>query len=335
MKKLILAISLTLIILIFVICWVLFHPSVSSPKSGDRIRQRNLSKYKFEVLAQKKFAGSKIENSKLLSENKKYSSHVFRFTNDEGKKISGLLDLPKGKSHLPWPVVVLIRGYVDREIYSTGVGTKNAAAFFANHGFVAISPDFLGYGDSDAEPSDILESRFEKPFTALSLLASIQNFPQIDTGANSIILDPSRIYIWSHSNGGQIALSVLEITGENIPTSLWAPVSIGFPESILNFIDELPDKGEYIKNDLKDFASRYDFSPYSIANFWDKIHASIQLHQGGADTSVPKDWSDKLANKLGLKYNASYFYYPKSDHNMRPDWQTAIERDLKFFQNHH
>ena len=29
----------------------------------------------------------------------------------------------------------------------------------------------------------------------------------------------------------------------------------------------------------------------------------------------------------------NYFKYPNTDHNLQPNWNVAIQRDLKFFEN--
>ena len=98
--------------------------------------------------------------------------------------------------------------------------------YFRDNEYITLAPDFLGYGGSDSESSNIFESRFQTYTTVLTLLKSInkENFPN---------WDQKNIFIWAHSNGGQIALTVLEITGENYPTVLWAPVTESFPYSIL------------------------------------------------------------------------------------------------------
>jgi dienelactone hydrolase len=188
-----------------------------------------------------------------------------------------------------YPVIVVIRGYVDKEIYQTGVGTWKAAGVLADNGYVTLAPDFLGYGESDGENEYPLAARFERPLTVLNLMAAIGSLP---------MADEQRVGIWAHSNGGQIALSVLEITKGEYPTTLWAPVSIGFPESILNYTDELPDKGEYLKGLVREFETYYLPERFSIDNYWNRIRAPIQIHQGTGDEEVSVEWSRALVEKL-------------------------------------
>jgi hypothetical protein len=123
-----------------------------------QVQEKPLAKYSFERLRQKDYSGGEIS---LEGENKFFLIY-------EGKRVSGQINVPKGVG--PFPVVVMLRGYVDKEIYETGVGTRKVAAVLAQNGFMTLAPDFLGYGESDPESNDILEARFEKIVTASYLL---------------------------------------------------------------------------------------------------------------------------------------------------------------------
>lgn len=282
-----------------------------------------LLKYSFEQLRSRQFFPEAIELVEPIATESAYASWLFKFETEEGA-VSGQMNIPaSSKSNEKFPVIVMLRGYVDKEEYKTGVGTKNAAAVFARNGYVTIAPDFLGYGRSDQGSNDDIEARLVRPATVLQLLASLQNLPQVDT---------SHVFLWAHSNGGQIALSVLEMSGKDIPTTLWAPVSKPFPYSILYYTDELDDQGKYLRKIISDFEKLYDADQFSIAKYFDWIEAPIQIHQGTADDSVPRGWSDQLVKTLkDQKKDVTYFVYPGADHNLRPSWDTVVARDLLFF----
>ena len=163
-------------------------------------KPKPLEKYTIENLSKTNFEPSKITIDK----------NIFSFKAN-GKKVTGLINMPEGNG--PFPVVVLLRGYVDQSIYTTGTGTKRVGEYFSKNGYITVAPDFLGYGGSDIESSNIFEARFQTYTTTLTLLKSInkKNFPD---------WDQKNIFIWTHSNGGQVALTVLEITGANYPTVL-------------------------------------------------------------------------------------------------------------------
>lgn len=283
---------------------------------------RILDQYTFDRLAQRRYQSSPIQLEKMTEKTADFTTYLFSFFSD-GKKVSGQVHIPStsGKH----PVLVMVRGYVDKEIYVPGVGTRRAAEVYAKHRYVTIAPDFLGYGNSASESADMLEARFEKPVTVLNLLASLGSLPQVDT---------RRVGLWGHSNGGQIVLSVLEISKRPYPTVLWAPVSQKFPDSILQFVDELPDKGEYLRGQLDLFHERYKDEDYSIQSHVEDIRAPIQLHQGTADALVPVAWSNDVYAKLKANGNSvNYFVYEGEDHNFsRGKWSQVVERDVQFFQ---
>lgn len=305
-----------------------------SPLGPDFFPQNKpLEKYSFENLRKKKYEGSEIKLEKIIKEEKKFTSWLFSFQT-EGKKVTGMLNLPKKQGKLP--VVVMIRGYADDQIYFTGLGTRKAAGVFAENGFLTLAPDFLGFGGSDSSSADIsspretnlfiLEARFERPVTVLNLLASIKNLPQADT---------NKIFMWGHSNGGQIALSVLEIlpADRQVPTVLWAPVTKGFPESVLQYMGEMDDQGLKVKKAIDDFTSIYESKYYSIDHYWNDIQAPLQVHQGTADEYIKTEWTDNFVQTLkALGKNIIYYKYLQNDHNLSKDWDLVIQRDLGFFK---
>ncbi len=60
----------------------------------------------------------------------------------------------------------------------------------------------------------------------------------------------------------------------------------------------------------------------------------IQIHQGSMDEAVTKVWSDNLSKALKSKEKSvNYFVYPGADHNMKPNWDSVVTRDLEFFQS--
>jgi len=147
--------------------------------------------------------------------------------------------------------------------------------------------------------------------------------------------DQKNVFIWGHSNGGQIALTTLEITGVNYPTTLWAPVSKPFPYSVLYYTDDSIDRGKLIRSELAKFEEVYDVEAYSLTNYLENIEAPLLVHQGKSDDAIPLDWTNNLVQKLEDKgKNVTYYTYPATDHNMRPSWDMVIARDLEFFKKH-
>jgi dipeptidyl aminopeptidase/acylaminoacyl peptidase len=301
--------------------------------------------YSFAALRQQQLSAQPISVEKQLPSEPAWSSYLVSWevpnlSTHKNERVTGQLNVPLGKG--PFPIIVMVRGYVERDQYQTGTGTKNAAAALARNGYITIAPDFLGYGGSDPESNDVLIARFARPLVVMQLLKDLSQLQlrtaSTDTAAapaiNGGLFQPSRIGLWGHSNGGQIALSVLEITSLNLPTTLWAPVSKPFPFSILYFSDENPDGGWYIRQQLAKFEYILGnkVADYSILSEPARILAPIQVHQGGTDESVPLAWSQQLVQTLqAATVSAKLYTYPKSNHNLQPDWDTVVRRDLEFF----
>ena len=285
------------------------------------------AKYEIENLANTDIPEGEIVVKKLIFPKDEYASYLFEhkfdptFSTGEIKKVTGLINIPNVNKD--YPIVFMIRGYVDKKIYKTGMGTKKASEYFAEKGFITLSPDYLGYGDSSVEAENIYESRFQTYTTTLSLIKSLKSIKQ---------WNKKDLFFWAHSNGGQIALSILTTTKNQIPTTLWAPVTKAFPYSVLYYTDESPDGGKLIRSELAKIETTHDVNRFSFTNYLERISAPIQIHHGEADSAVPIKWSDSFVSELrSNNINVEYYKYPNADHNLRSVWDTAIKRDVDFF----
>lgn len=334
--------------------------------------------YTFAILKDRTYNSSPIVIESVQSEEELYKTYVFSYTT-LGKKMTGQLNIPNTTllaEDLKPKVIVLVRGYVPQNIYSTGVGTKNAAAVFAKNGYITLAPDFFGYGESDPEPTDTWQARFEKPIILIELIKSVETngvptshsqFVYADKEiASELTLTPTRnIGIWAHSNGGQITLASLEILSRPIPTTLWAPVTAPFPYSILYFSDEEQDEGKASRKFVSLLEEEYDVFDFSLTKHLDWLTGPIQLHHGTDDEAAPIVWSDEFVDKIEVEnkrrteilteietepatdsgtrnqlvdktllqfIELTYYRYQATDHNMQPEWNTAIQRDLQFFE---
>lgn len=325
--------------------FVYFKYGSTDTQTGKQIQKiipKPLVKYEIESLKLAQIPEGEFELVETLFENDDYTSYLFKFTfsptlensSASWRKTTGQLNIPISEKdpNKKYPVIIMARGYVDQSIYQTGIGTRNGAAFFAENGFITVAPDFLGYAGSDSESADIFETRFQTYTTFISLL---ENIDQIDEW------DGKNVFIWAHSNGGQVALTSLVARGYDYPTTLWAPVTKMFPYSVLYYTDESEDRGKFIRSELSEFEKIYDADKFSFDLYLDNIKAPIQLHQGTADDAIPVDWSNSFINSLEAmnekkeeedQLEINYYVYSGADHNMRPVWDEVIKKDLDFFR---
>lgn len=296
-----------------------------------KVKSLPLLKYTFENLKNTSFPKSEITFGEIKEETKDYISRMFYFNVPEKPeslnllKVSGLANIPKGNKN--YPVIVMFRGYMPKETYKSGGGSQPSAKVLAKNGFITLAPDFLGYGESASASATLFEDRFQTYSTALTLINSLSFLETIGADVN-------KIGIWGHSNGGQIALSTLAISGVNYPTVLWAPVSKPFPYSILFYTDETDDHGKALRKALSLFEDDYDTELFSPANYYNWIKAPIEIHQGTSDQEVLPFWTDELVNALKKNdINVTYFKYPGADHNLLPNgWNNTVTKEIEFFK---
>lgn len=315
----------------------------------SEVLAKPLEKYQIEKMKNASWQNGTFTIEKKLGEEEKYTSYFFslqfypEIEGNKSKKTTGQINIPKGDG--TFPIVLMFRGYVDETVYTTGTGTRPAAKYFAENGFITIAPDFLGYAESDSEAGDIFESRFQTYTTAISLLKTIEKFktdknsPRVSSGLDessqltNLLINFTNLSLWAHSNGGQIALTTLAVTEANYPLTLWAPASKPFPYVVLYFTDESEDGGKFIRKELAKLENIYDVDTYSYTNYLKHIQSPIQIHQGTADTAVPVSWSSELVGRLRkAEKDVTYFTYPGADHNLRPNWDEVVEKDVVFFK---
>lgn len=337
----------TLAIIFTLIGWFL-NVAYNLPRNSNPIAQVKptpLLKYTIENLSKTNVEPVQIQIGDIIKVFPTFTSYKFyinfdpTLTNGPTKRVSGVINIPNDSSvsSKQLPVILMLRGYIDPKNYFPGEGSQASSQVFANNGFITIAPDFLGYGESDKEPDDVFEARFQTYTTAMVLLKSIKALKDVPlkVGSNDINVNTNNIFIWGHSNGGQIALTLLEITGTEDPTVLWAPVSMPFPGSILFYAYEADDQGKYLVSALDKFNGIYDASKYSLTNYLSNIKAPIQLNQGTNDIEVPSFITDDFDTKLkDATVSATYIKYAGNDHNMLPDWNSVIQNSLSFYQKH-
>ena len=319
--------------------WYIIHP-YSIPIKVLPI-PRPLLAYTFDNLKKDHFPTTQITLGDTLSTSSSYFSQVFFYktptkpNSSDMNTVSGLMNVPSQPGK--YPVIVMLRGFVPDNIYAPGIGTEPVAKVLAQNGFITLSPDFLGYGESSPGARDSFENRFQTYTTALSLLSSLATLNSGLSASYSATYtaDLSKVGIWAHSNGGHIALSALAISGVTYPTVLWAPVSTSFPYSILYYTDESDDQGKVLRKILAEFETVYNTDLFSPANYYNWIKAPIDIEQGTSDEEVPYWWSDNLVatlkkNNIDVTYNT----HPGADHNMLPTntWNSAVGNTVAFFK---
>ena len=307
----------------------------ADPKGTEKaVAELNLQKYDFDSLKARGGVVSEItiggpikavEDRRKAAKLKYAANFVTKeiFFESEGRKISGMMNYYPERNSLS-KVIIMIRGYADKEGYYTGSGTWRVADKLAEAGYATISIDFLGYANSEDESTDIMEARFAKVNQVMDLIESVKQLPWVDK---------NNIGIWAHSNGGQIALSTLEVLGKNYPTVLWAPMTNPFPQSILDTSEDSTSSANDAQKEILHFEKNYDPRRYAFENYYEWVGAPILIQQGTKDVWCKVEWQQKVVTSLNsLGKQAKLSVYEGDDHNLSKDWQAAVNEDLGFFE---
>lgn len=300
--------------------------SPSAKQTDKQLEELKLEKYDFDNLRLRKGQAGKIEILGKIEavekrRNNKYNflTREIRFDSD-GKKVSGMINYWGDSKKRP--VIIMIRGYAEKDGYYPGSGTWRVADELAKEGYMTISLDFLGYGNSEAESADVLEARFHKVIEVIDLIESVKQLPGVDK---------DRVGIWAHSNGGQIALSVLEVTGGKYPTVLWAPMTNPFPQSLIDTADEGEER-QKATDFVNLFLKHYDGRRYAFENYYNWVKAPILIQQGTMDNQVKVEWQLGLQSRLvELEKPVDLIIYEGADHNLKGSWDEAVKKDMEFY----
>jgi len=269
--------------------------------------------------------------------------------------VSARLSVPNTKPENIKGIVIMLRGHQNPGNYYTGKGTENPAKEYLKRDWAVIAPDFFGYGSSSQTPVPQSLHQFYCTINAVELYKSIEsagnkafanennlftfNSAVSQTDRISLPQNFKKIVIWSHSNGGQVALHFLTIIQKPVTTVLWAPVSLAFPDSAAHYARN-PQLAE-------NFKKEYNAKDFSYFTYLDKIAANtpILLEQGDKDKGVPRAWNDALSQaikeenlrreKAGIgKILLRYEVYTNADHNLNPYWSTVLKRDVEFWEQY-
>jgi dipeptidyl aminopeptidase/acylaminoacyl peptidase len=223
--------------------------------------------------------------------------------------------------------VILNHGYISPSKYWSGADTWYASAHLARHGYLTISPDFRGWGESD-----IGEDYFRTGlvFDALNLLSSLDSLSKAD---------PSRVGMWGHSMGGGVTTKAVVLDDRVDAAVLYGPVSAN---DRLYFGRWRPGRNSGMLTDPLEIAYQRALSDRrflqrtSPINYFSLVTAPIQIHVGEQDDVTPPRWAKAIRDELSeLGKEVEYYQYPGQGHAFHGDsWTLFMERVTRFFDQH-
>ncbi len=275
--------------------------------------------YTMDALSGRSYGGGVIQTEGTLTNGGSFTRTVFKYRS-EGLELYGFLNVPDGEG--PFPVIVLLHGYIDPAEYSMLDYSTRYADALAEAGYIVLHPNLRGYGASDDayDPVGIGDT-----IDTLNLLALIRT--QAGTAGPLENANGEHIGIWGHSMGGGIVLRVLEIDKEIDAAVLYA--SINADEKInLEYFDTDDGRGNPGIQTTDEV-----LRSLSASTYLDRITTPLSIHHGEADKVVPLAWSDQLCSDLGTLQKEVYcYFYEDQPHTFQNSGDTLfIQRTIDFF----
>ena len=290
--------------------------------------QEDLSPLFIDALRNRDFPASDIIIEETLEPGGNYQRHIAWYLSD-GFRIYGLLTVPD--EPIPtggYPAILFLHGFIPPDTYITTRDYVATQDGLARSGFVTFKPDMRGHGRSEGEATG---AHFSETYIvdSLNALSALQNHPQIN---------PQRIGVWGHSNGGLIGLRMAVVTDQVRAHVYWAGVVGSYVDMLethigrIEFLRRLspPVIEEFgLPSENPDYWQRID--PFA---YLDTVSAPIQLHHGNSDSSVPVELSVSLHEALlEAGKEVELYRYPGMDHNFYGQaFEDAMSRTVEFFR---
>jgi dienelactone hydrolase len=276
-------------------------------------------------LAARAYGGGQIISLATLQTLDSFTRYLISYPSDN-LTINGFIDIPYGPG--PFPVVLVLHGYVEPEIYQVETYTARYAAAFADAGYIAIHPNYRNYTPSDFGPNEFRVGFAVDVLNLIALVNAQAGQPGLLESAN-----PDAVFLWGHSMGGGIILRTISVGADVQGALLYASMSGDEVRNFIHIRDVLSD-GERGNEELT--MPDIDLSQISPVFFYERIAVPLSIHHGDLDEIVPFAWSQELCTQLqSLGKNVECFSYHNMPHSFYGDNdELFIRRSIEFFQRY-
>ncbi|MFC1466134.1 MAG: alpha/beta hydrolase family protein [Candidatus Brachytrichaceae bacterium NZ_4S206] len=275
-----------------------------------------------ESLRRRSYGEGEFKVERTLQVTSTFTRSLISFTSD-GLTVYGFMNTPKGAG--PFPVVLVLHGYVNPRTYRTPTTyTQRYADALARAGFLVIHPDYRGHGRSEGEAEG--SSNLFRTGYAIDVLNLIAHARRLPDAA------PDAIGLFGHSMGGGIALRVALVSPNVRAIVLYGSMS-GDERLNVDRIKRVFRGVSYMPEDDVPLELWDDISPITYLR---DLRAAVEIHHGERDPQVPVAWSRDVNAQLSSLGKATALYeYPGAGHSLHGrDYATMMERVTRFFSAH-
>ena len=274
--------------------------------------------------------GTDLTLGKVLGRLGTYTRYAVTYRADD-LTISGIMNVPAGGG--PFPVVVLLHGYIDPAVYVTGQGYRREQDALARNGYVAFHVDYRNHAGSDADPRNDVDLRLGYARDTIAAVEAV-------TASRLPFLDGERIGLIGRSMGGQVALNALVAKPGLVDAAVtYASVSTDAVDNYDRWIRFADGRGQLAAAIERDHGSPEDKPEFwrgvSARSYFDRITTPVMVHHGVIDDTCPIAWSRATVRALrAADVDVTYHEYPGENHYMYAAWAPSFQRTLAFLAEH-
>jgi dipeptidyl aminopeptidase/acylaminoacyl peptidase len=240
----------------------------------------------------------------------------------DGVKIFGFMNLPNGDG--PFPVIVVVHGYVTPENYRTLSYTTPYADALARAGYFVFHPNYRNHPPSEEGPNPF---RVGYAIDVLNLVGILQEGAG-HPGLLEIAI-PNNIGLFGHSMGGGITLRSVTVNSEIDAAVLYGAIS---GDERVNY-----ERNAYWTNSQDELETpEQDLQRISPIYHLEDIQAPLSIHHGLGDTVIPAEWSTDLCDRMkAIEKDVECFDYPGQSHIFSGNgFDLFMQRVVEFFEEH-
>ncbi len=256
-----------------------------------------------------------------------YRSRSTTRSGEESYRISGVLNVPRGRG--PFPAVVLAHGYIDPAVYVRGQGMTRERGYLAARGYVALHVDYRNHAESDDDPRSAIRMR-------LGYTADVLNAVKALRASKDVPVDDDRVALFGRSMGGGVILKALVAEPGLVQAAApWASVSSLEADNYRQFIRPDPED-----SGLRDHLQRRYGTPGSNPRFWrenssrpyfGRITEPLLMVHGRFDDTCPPRWARATQGALVRAGVDSRLAWYDDGHAFGPAFNAAMDRTVRFF----
>ncbi len=276
-----------------------------------------------DELAARTYGQGEFRLVETMETTPEFTRYLMSYDSD-GLTVYGFMNLPPGEG--PFPVVIVIHGWVPPQSYRTLTYTTRYADALARAGYLVIHPNLRNHIPSDVDPNPAL---FDAGYSldVLNLMAYVR----AEGGQPGPLeqADADRLALWGHSMGGGIAIRTMVVEPRVEAVVLYGSMNA---DLYLNYerINTFWSGGT---DGLEELATPAEvLARLSPVNYLDRVEAPVAIHHGGADSDVPVVWSIDLCERLtDLGKRVDCFIYEGQDHILAGESDALFEKRVVEF----